>query len=201
MRGDSIRDLYAKTLALLGLGLLAGTGALVDYWPSRLSVLPVASPALVMPESAWLLPEPVPVLPTFPRTAVASALPSDAPEFVSLSIPVSSSSDVVSGRAVALAEPFPVAVAMIPVETFVPSGEGEEVVFHAPLEEGETPVGTIALSAAPVALSADDDRDSFIAGASKRIGASIMKGGAKTGASFVDMVRVVNRTLRRVLPG
>ena len=33
MRGDSLRDFYAKTLAVLGLGLLAGAGAIVDYWP------------------------------------------------------------------------------------------------------------------------------------------------------------------------
>ena len=33
MRGDSLRDFYAKTLAVLGLGLLAAAGAIVDYWP------------------------------------------------------------------------------------------------------------------------------------------------------------------------
>lgn len=33
MRGDSLRDFYAKTLAVLGLGVLAATGAAVDYWP------------------------------------------------------------------------------------------------------------------------------------------------------------------------
>jgi len=33
VRGDSLRDFYAKTLAVVGLGLLAGAGAIVDYWP------------------------------------------------------------------------------------------------------------------------------------------------------------------------
>jgi hypothetical protein len=33
VRGDSLRDLYAKTLAVMGLGLLAAAGAVVDYWP------------------------------------------------------------------------------------------------------------------------------------------------------------------------
>jgi hypothetical protein len=44
VRGDSLRDLYAKTLAVLGLGLLAGAGAIVDYWPvnGTLPALPVA---------------------------------------------------------------------------------------------------------------------------------------------------------------
>jgi hypothetical protein len=45
VRGDSLRDLYAKTLAVLGLGLLAGAGAIVDYWPvnGTLPALPVAA--------------------------------------------------------------------------------------------------------------------------------------------------------------
>jgi len=45
VRGDSLRDLYAKTLAIVGLGLIAGAGAIVDYWP-------VASP---LPEVAGLI--------------------------------------------------------------------------------------------------------------------------------------------------
>ena len=44
MRGDSLRDLYAKTLALFGLALLAGVGALVDYWPASGALPVVASP-------------------------------------------------------------------------------------------------------------------------------------------------------------
>ena len=42
MRGDSLRDFYAKTLAVLLLGLLAGAGAVVDYWPVG-SPLPVVA--------------------------------------------------------------------------------------------------------------------------------------------------------------
>lgn len=37
MRGDSIRDLYAKSLAILGLALLGAVGAAVDYWPTDLA--------------------------------------------------------------------------------------------------------------------------------------------------------------------
>ena len=51
MRGDSLRDLYAKVIAVVGLGVLAGAGALVDYWPSaacRASLLRSAAPP-------WLL--------------------------------------------------------------------------------------------------------------------------------------------------
>jgi hypothetical protein len=44
VRGDSLRDFYAKTLAVFGLGLLAGAGAAVDYWPVG-SPLPVVASA------------------------------------------------------------------------------------------------------------------------------------------------------------
>ena len=54
MRGDSIRDLYAKTLALLGLGVLAGTGALVDYWPSGVR-LPAVESGFTQPEFSLAL--------------------------------------------------------------------------------------------------------------------------------------------------
>ena len=54
MRGDSLRDLYAKTLAVIGLGLLAGAGAVVDYWPVGSSAPAIASPSLPRPETAVL---------------------------------------------------------------------------------------------------------------------------------------------------
>ena len=50
MRGDSLRDLYAKTLAVLGLGLLAGAGAVVDYWPVGSPAPEIASARLARPE-------------------------------------------------------------------------------------------------------------------------------------------------------
>jgi len=50
VRGDSLRDLYAKTLAVLGLGLLAGAGAVVDYWPVGSSAPTIASARLPRPE-------------------------------------------------------------------------------------------------------------------------------------------------------
>jgi len=53
VRGDSLRDLYAKALALLGLGLLGAAGALVDYWPVP-SALPAVASALVLPADAGL---------------------------------------------------------------------------------------------------------------------------------------------------
>jgi hypothetical protein len=48
VRGDSLRDLYAKALALLGLGLLGAAGALVDYWPVQ-GELPAVQAKLALP--------------------------------------------------------------------------------------------------------------------------------------------------------
>jgi hypothetical protein len=53
VRGDSLRDLYAKALALLGLGLLGAAGALVDYWPVP-SALPAVAAARVLPVDSGL---------------------------------------------------------------------------------------------------------------------------------------------------
>lgn len=57
MRGDSLRDLYAKALALLGLGLLGAAGALVDYWPVR-GELPSVASVLALPEPLSTLARP-----------------------------------------------------------------------------------------------------------------------------------------------
>jgi hypothetical protein len=45
VRGDSRIDLYAKSLALAGLGLLGAVGAAIDYWPAetRLPQVAIAS--------------------------------------------------------------------------------------------------------------------------------------------------------------
>jgi hypothetical protein len=63
VRGDSLRDLYAKALALLGLGLLGAAGALVDYWPVRGDLPTVAS--------ALALPDPLTAIPGVPTASLA----------------------------------------------------------------------------------------------------------------------------------
>jgi hypothetical protein len=47
VRGDSRLDLYAKSLAVLLLGLLGLAGALVDYWPAPMSLPITAHPSTV----------------------------------------------------------------------------------------------------------------------------------------------------------
>jgi hypothetical protein len=43
VRGDSRQDLFAKSLALAGLGLVGATGALIDYWPGPTQLPQVAA--------------------------------------------------------------------------------------------------------------------------------------------------------------
>ena len=57
MRGDSLRDFYAKTLAVVGLGLLAGAGAIVDYWPVNGELPSVRSVAAFRPGPSAPQPE------------------------------------------------------------------------------------------------------------------------------------------------
>jgi hypothetical protein len=75
VRGDSLRDFYAKTLAVLGLGLLAGAGAIVDYWPvgeevpSVPAVAGLESPRLALPQNLTAeIPAPAPQI-ALPRPA------------------------------------------------------------------------------------------------------------------------------------
>ena len=58
MRGDSLRDFYAKTLAVVGLGLLAGAGAIVDYWPVGGPLPGVSNVAALTPALGVTLPTP-----------------------------------------------------------------------------------------------------------------------------------------------
>lgn len=55
MRGDSLRDFYAKTFVVLGLGVLAAGGALVDYWPSNGELPSVSAVADLRPAAPQLI--------------------------------------------------------------------------------------------------------------------------------------------------
>ena len=69
VRGDSRQDLYAKFLALAGLGLLAGVGALVDYWPTDVRVPRAANTVARLPAPAHAL-----SVPRNPVTTLAVAV-------------------------------------------------------------------------------------------------------------------------------
>ena len=206
MRGDSIRDLYAKTLALLGLGVLAGTGALVDYWPSgvRLPVIesalgqPQLSLAVAVPEDAFqtdLSIAPVSSSrPTLRRRIDSPAI--DLATFIpDTSLPVfgDAGTDVVP--TVAASRP----VALVPV-AFAPQDAaslGEEVTLSEP--PATLVESTLALSTAPVALAVADD-GSMLSGVMRATKSSLVVTGRKTGASIVGAFRAVSGAVKKAIP-
>jgi hypothetical protein len=193
VRGDSLRDLYAKTLALVGLGLLAGVGALVDHWPAALHVPHVAS-GLARPAPPRAIPAPNvvrllpirPKRPAVPRTVLAppvAALPNLS----------------------AAGEPaMPPAAHTVPA--FLPSLAGASVdirdipsvaVELAPVAAPSAPVApTEIVAAEPSAPSATSL--GVFAAVFKKTGDSIVKTGVKTGAAIGSALRGVGGALGRV---
>jgi hypothetical protein len=203
VRGDSLRDLYAKTLALLGLGLLAGAGALVDYWPVGVTV-PDAGSALDLP--ALALPQPV-----SDRLSVRVVRAADAqrsPRRVVLtdrqtvsrvayaSLPVTAPSESGVGEPVGLAAPVTRTAMVVMPASFEP--------MTASSETYEPHLALAALDSvelqAPASPAGSADSDGFITGAFKKTGSSIVRTGVKTGASIYDAVRVVGGAVRKALP-
>ncbi len=200
MRGDSLRDLYAKTLALLGLGVLAGAGALVDYWPVGVN-LPDAGSALDLPALA----RPIAVSDqqsarvarreSAPRRLVLADRVSSPAVFYA-SLPVVAVSDSGLGEPVGLPAPVTRSAMAFTAASF----EGPDA-----LSDGYEPHLTLGSAAeatlpAPVSTSANAETDGFITGAFKKTGSSIVRTGVKTGSSIVDAVRVVGGAVRKALP-
>lgn len=194
MRGDSLRDLYAKGLALLGLSVLAGVGALVDYWPTR-TQMPRVEARQVAPRFASVLPVqtldvPAPVIVDAPprRPApvrTARALPR-------ASVPTSASVPALTEAAHAFGAP--------PLRTFTP-----------PAVVTDLPVPMVALSdlVAPddrsprflSAATAEEDEGGFFSGAgdfAKKAGSSILTTGSKAGASIMGGLTFVGRSLKKL---
>jgi hypothetical protein len=196
MRGDSLRDLYAKTIAVCGLGLLAGAGALVDYWPTA-AALPFVRPAFPQPVVARALPVPEDALEA-PRSAatVVESRPVRAARRVqpAPSLPrvnVTPVEQMSFGQQVALAVPPAPALHATTAEVTA----GSEVALTTPPE----PVMTLAMYAAPVS-SGEDDGNGFISSAFRKTGSSIASAGSKTGASILGAFRTVTGVMRRVNP-
>jgi hypothetical protein len=209
MRGDSLRDFYAKTLALTGLGALAVVGALVDSWPGAPSLAPVPTPAagtLVL-LAANPVPDPaVDEIPVRPRvispttrtaTVLASYSGSPAPPVETRALLSTVHGDET--------EAGPVSSQLTPQLAVVPAvyGGGADVLLVEPA--GPVPGAApevVAMSEDPLATAVmDDARDGIITGAFKTAGSSIVKGGAKTGASVKAGFRRLSSAFRKALPG
>jgi hypothetical protein len=203
VRGDSLRDLYAKTLALLGLGVLAGAGALVDYWPVGVNV-PDAGPALDLPALA----RPLPVSDRLSVRVLQAADVQRSSRHVSLtdrelppqevftSLPVTAASESGVGEPVSLAAPVSrTAMVMTPASFESVTALNDRYEPHLMLTASET----VELQA-PASPSNSVESDGFITGAFKKTGSSIVRTGVKTGTSIYDAVRVVGGAVRKALP-
>ena len=196
MRGDSLRDLYAKALALVGLGLLACAGAIVDYWPVPGDVPRVARTALPLPQVAGVPALAKVVLPARPalremarRTTEPAAIQS-AEIFLTLG----EAATQPLGQPIELSAP-PAAhgTALIDDEAALKESLADlsPVVSNEPWPAAVAPV---------LQLASNPPADGFITGALKKTGESIVKTGAVTGASIVDAFRGVFGAFKKVSP-
>jgi hypothetical protein len=191
MRGDSVRDLYAKSLAVVGLGALAAVGAAVDYWPAAPRVTPVAraveravqpvSPD-VRPPVAQSNPQPMERRQPIVRNARFQ------PDVLVAPWPPAG---IVEDRAAIPAPPsFELALDVL---SFSPA---TEVALMAPPSLEPAPPAPEPVVRQLTSARSSDNR--FV-GAFKKTGSSIVKGGAKTGSTIIGAFRAVGNVLKRVV--
>ena len=202
MRGDSLRDFYAKTIALLGLALVGALGALVDYWPAAqplprvAGTLPAAALASVaarsdsaVADSAIVYAQPSPER----RSAVARREVRPA----TMSVRMASVSEVLNTAFVtfeAPSRPVP-SIAVQPLTTLPTS----HVALVAPEPTPEAPVVTFAQHGGSGHGATDQGFLTDATEAAKKAGNTIVSGTMKTGASIVDGLRSFGGVVRRGL--
>jgi hypothetical protein len=194
VRGDSIRDFYAKALAVTGLGLLAGVGALVDYWPAPLGVPHTPSVATRFGAVGPLtvaLPSEFPITIDRPRSAPRAVL-------ASLSVSTSEAAQAVLVTNAVMEEP-PASASAVTKSAPPPPMLVESAVDvpAAPVSLSDLPVApapTVSaemLATLPHTVAAVDDSDGLLTGAFKKTGSSIATAGTKAGTGLATAARVV----------
>jgi len=203
MRGDSIRDLYAKAFALVGLSLLAGAGAIVDYWPvsgdvPRVTAAPNRLPSVARTPLAANAGIAAPAVAPVTQIAMRSAdvtpdavSTSSAPELF-VSMPAAPSA---VGPAVGLTIPTIPAMIPAPVQD-APASDVElsQLPSTWARERSNGSIGPALLA------SGQQVEDGFFSGALKKTRDSIMKTSAATGASIADAFRGVANAFKKVSP-
>lgn len=198
MRGDSLRDLYAKALALLGLGLLGVAGALVDYWPVH-GDIPMVASVLAHPAGLAALTAdanasmPVVASPSSVRRATPAVEPIAIPDPIeSTSAPVAEH-PVTSSAPAAAPTSTPASLVVAPAS---PASLPVYTLDLIPPSSSDVPELTPESPAAPVTSNAQTGENMF-AGAAKSIG----KAGAKTGTTiasgFVSAASAIGRMFRK----
>lgn len=176
MRGDSLRDFYAKTLAVMGLGLLACAGAIVDYWPVNEELPSTPAAAGLVREAPALAQDLTRVIPAPEiRTVVAQPRPAD---FVSVSV---SSVEAEQGVQIAL-EAAPLPENLVIVDTIYTAA--------APPDE------MLDLAVAPVPGASSEESRRLIGDALKRTKARI----AAARVLFSDAMTGFVGAFRKVSP-
>lgn len=190
--------------------MLAGTGAVVDYWPvgfrhpqsfaafepaARDVPVPLAVPVAAAARVASTTSDRVP-MPDGDRAATPGVRPAATTMAATMSYPSlpATVGAVTLGDAVDL-RPLPPPVLVVARDDMSSFGS------NAALRQVTAPPSAFrADHVTAYAAPADRDGDGFFAGAFKRTGTSILRTGAKTGTSLVDAVRVVGSVVRRALP-
>ena len=208
VRGESVRDFYAKTLAVVGLGLIAGAGAVVDYWP-------VARPMPVVDDRLALFTAP----PVLPQNLVQDIpLPAPAPARVA----VTARRAVIRPQHItwpAFAEPSAVlaAAGLLKPKTKTPPApviptERVPVITDAAIAVVSQLGEPVLLAAYAIAPPVEDLRSAasiaanrpgqqgFLGGALKKTKDSIVRTGAATGASIADAFRGFFGAVKKVSP-
>jgi hypothetical protein len=205
VRGDSLSDLYAKVAAVLGLGLLALSGAVVDYWPVN-GPLPRIATALPVPERA--LGRATPAITSFSANPVhrsararATSVVAAPPDVVTVAeTPVTSLplADTVITERSASRELTPVVATSVPAQP---------VPLDFPDDLSSPSIGLHAMAAAVSASHSgagtvdDTGDDGFLTSTVKKTGTSIVRTGVRTGSSIRGAVRLIGVKVRAVFPG
>jgi hypothetical protein len=200
VRGDSRLDLYAKSLAVLLLGLLGLAGALVDYWPAPMS-LPIAAHPSTVPltpsiQTAFEVPgfvappvEFVRLEATAPVRAAKAGAPIDrklaAPETASQVVEIGSGSPVQT-----LGESLP----HVPIEAELTTLQSPPTEFSTSLEFAVDPSSRLSPALGAAAEPADDG---FFSGVLKKTGSSVTSSLGKASNSLMGAVRVVGDAVKK----
>jgi hypothetical protein len=206
VRGDSIRDLYAKVLAIAGLGVLAGIGALVDYWPSGNNVPAILAAGVPRPEVP--VPTPATVAAAYdinnaaPVAAVAMTRRVRAtaqPVALEPVAPTAAHGALPMGHAVALNLPAPVPMP-VPVTAAPATAAPAETIALPPPPVVDTVHSAPRVPTFVPTLVSTESESGFVMGTLRRTGAGIARGSAVTGASIIDAFRGVAGAFKKVSP-
>jgi hypothetical protein len=190
VRGDSVRDLYAKTLAVMGLGLLAGAGAVVDYWPVGDTMPAVRAAALPTPDAPILtqnldLQIPPPDLGLRALTRPAIRLAVGAKLFMAPAAPNSTP---------------PVPAPALPPPVPVPDWQAFPVAVAVPESLSASVVDMGFAAMMPASDPDADGSTGLIGGAIRKTKDSLRRTGAVTRSSLADAMRGMVGAFKKVTP-